>query len=177
MTPAETSQSSSEAATAAVDAPPSVLLGTWIALQGSSWPTRLVLAAEGDRATYERQRCADFTCRVVVGTIEHGTFTARASSSSLVLRPDEARVDGDPRDFLWIVLDDGTLILEEDALLSLGGTGSGPSSSVHFRLQRAPDPAVGPKGEPCGMSVCAAGTTCCNPLEGTCVPPGFVCAF
>lgn len=32
-------------------------------------------------------------------------------------------------------------------------------------------------GEKCGTSTCGAGTTCCNPLMGICVPPGGVCAF
>jgi hypothetical protein len=34
-----------------------------------------------------------------------------------------------------------------------------------------------PEGEQCGNTVCPAGTECCNPLNGTCVLPGMVCAF
>jgi hypothetical protein len=32
-------------------------------------------------------------------------------------------------------------------------------------------------GEQCGPVTCGAGTECCNPLQGICVPPGGVCAF
>jgi hypothetical protein len=31
-------------------------------------------------------------------------------------------------------------------------------------------------GKACGDGTCAPGTVCCNPVQGICTPPGFVCA-
>jgi hypothetical protein len=53
------------------------------------------------------------------------------------------------------------------------------SSGYHCEVKGINGGAIGVciKGEPCGNTFCGDGEQCCNPLNGTCVLPGKVCAF
>jgi len=97
--------------------------------------------------------------------------------------------------------DSGGAILDKvDGKLVIYGTVSGGWSGIDKRLnlgtvvstvnpqtQALIDEAIvanpsssaptAPTGKTCGAAVCGEGERCCNPLEGTCAPPGFFCAL